>query len=258
MTSPPRFFLAEPFPTAAGPPKLADGEALHALRVLRVRPGDDCVGLDGRGRSWSLRVVAASKRELGLEVLGPPAEEPEPGLPGAPLPWIDVAVAFPRRPRAEEMLRRLTQLGAASITPLVTRRGGPQGTPDPGDPRWSRILQDACKQSRRAWLPELGEPRSTLELALARPGTALCVLDPDVGMSLDTWARSIPVQDGGELGTRERPITLAIGPEGGFEDGERDALLARGATAVRVAPHVLRIETAAEAALAVTAAIWMR
>jgi 16S rRNA (uracil1498-N3)-methyltransferase len=256
--SAPRFFLAAPYdPTADGPPRLAEGEALHALRVLRVRPGDACVGLDGRGRAWPLRVVAVGRRELGLEVSGPPEEEPEPGQPDAPLPWIDVAVAFPRRPRAEEMLRRLTQLGAASITPLVTRQGGPQGAPDADDPRWQRILQDACKQSRRRWLPELGAARSALELALARPAGALALLDPVAGMSLDVWARSLSPA-GAELGTRGRPITLAVGPEGGFDDAERDALLQRGATAVRVAPHVLRIETAAEAALAVVAAIWMR
>jgi 16S rRNA (uracil1498-N3)-methyltransferase len=258
MALPPRFFLAtsdgdEPRPGA--PPKLCEGEALHALRVLRVQPGDACVGLDGRGRAWPMRVVAAGRRELGLELLGPPTAEPEPGEPGAPLPWIEVAVAFPRRPRAEEMLRRLCQLGAAAIAPLATRQGGPQGVPDAADPRWLRILMDACKQSRRVWLPELGAPRSTLELALARPGTAVALLEPAGGMSLDVWARSLVP---GELGTRRRPITLAIGPEGGFDPAERDALLQRGATAVRVAPHVLRIETAAEAALAVVAAIWMR
>ena len=255
MSAPPRFFLAEP--PGKHPPRLLEGEALHALRVLRIRPGDPCIGIDGRGNSWPLRVVAAGRRDLGFEVTGPPEVEPEAGEPGAPLPFIDVAVAFPRRPRAEEMCRRLTQLGAARITPLLARQTGPQGGPEQGEARWARLFQDACKQSRRAWLPELAEACSPLALSLARPGEGLALLEPGHGMSLDTWARSlVPSPEG--LGTRRRPITLAIGPEGGFAEDERTALLGRGATAVRVSPHVLRIETAAEAALAIAAGTWMR
>jgi 16S rRNA (uracil1498-N3)-methyltransferase len=262
MSAPPRFFLAEP--PGSGPPRLDPAEALHALRVLRLAPGDALIGLDGRGSAWPLRVVAATRRDLGLEVTGPAAREPEPGEPGAPLPFLEVAVAFPRRPRAEEMVRRLTQLGVARITPLAARQSGPQGAPEGGDERWLRLLQDACKQCGRAWLPELAAPKSILELALARAGEGLALLDPHQGMSLDTWARSLAPESlgalGGEraLGTRARPIVLAIGPEGGFSAEERATFHTRGATSVRVSPHVLRIETAAEAALAIVAVTWMR
>jgi len=255
MAAPPRFFLAET--PGARPPRLEESETLHALRVLRLAPGDACLGLDGRGRSWPLKVVAATRRELGLEVTGPEEHEPEAGGLGAPLPFIEVAVAFPRRPRAEEMLLRLTQLGAARITPLRARQSGPQSVPDPEDARWQRLLREACKQCRRLWVPELAAPLSPLELALARPGEGLALLDPEQGMGLDTWARSLrPAADG--LGTRLRPIALAVGPEGGFDADERAAFFARGATAVRASPHVLRIETAAEAALAIAASAWMR
>ena len=59
------------------------------------------------------------------------------------------------------------------------------------------------------------------------------------------------------LGSEARPVVLVVGPEGGFTAEERDAFLREGATAARVAPHVLRIETAAEAALAVAGAVLM-
>ena len=255
MAAPPRFFL-EAAPTE-GPPRLAEGEAIHAIKVLRMRPGDACVGLDGRGHAWPMRVIAASRRDLGLEVTGPVESEPEPGCGGAALPWIELAVAWPRRARAEEMLRRLTQLGAARLTPLIARQKGPQNPPDPADPRWDRCIRDACKQSRRTWLPELGIGLSPLELALARPGATMALLDPETGMSLDTWARSLVPREN-ELGTRLRPIVLVVGPEGGFDAEERDALHKRGATNTRVAPHVLRVETAAEAAMAVVGTTWMR
>lgn len=262
--SEPRFFL-ETAPDD-GPPRLVPGEAQHALRVLRMRPGDACTGLDGRGAAWPLRVLAAGKRELGLEVTGDPVREPAPGTPGAPLPWVEVAVSWPRRTRAEEMVSRLVPLGAAALTPLVTRHAGPQEAPDldgvgsagsGAGERWRKRVREACKQSGRLWLPELHAPTTPLQLLLARPGAAVALLDPDRGMSLDTWTRSLgPHQEG--LGTRTHPILLAIGPEGGFHAEELDAFHTRGATSVRLAPHVLRIEVAAEAAMAVVAAALMR
>ncbi len=251
--SPPRFFLESP--PDGGPPRLLESELLHALQVLRMRPGDPCVGLDGRGRAWPLRVAAAGRRELGLEVTGPVETEPEPGAADAPLPWIEVAVAWPRKNRAEEMLGRLVQLGAAAVTPLVARQSGPQPAPDPSEARWGRILREACKQCRRHWLPVLNDPLGPLELLLARPGSAVALLEPSVGMSLDTWARSLKPSPEG-LGTRAHPIVLAVGPEGGFSEEEREGFHLKGATSVRVGPHVLRIETAAEAALAVVGTVW--
>ena len=129
------------------------------------------------------------------------------------------------------------------------------------------MLRESCKQCRRSWLPELGEPVTPLELVLARPGAPVALLDPQRGMGLDTWARSLELgpgvpgvtRDGGDgPGTRTRPVLLAVGPEGGFDPAEREAFHRKGATSVRVAPHVLRIETAAEAAMAVVGAVWLR
>jgi 16S rRNA (uracil1498-N3)-methyltransferase len=204
-----------------------------------------------------MRVVAATRRELGFEITGPARFEPGPGAPEAPLPWVEVAVAWPRRTRAEEMVRRLTQLGAARITPLVARQAGPQKPPEADDPRWMRVLRDSCKQSGRAWLPQLVAPLSPAELALARPQASLAVLDPARGRNMDTWARALLPSERG-LGTPERPIVLIVGPEGGFDDDERQNLGLRGATSVRVAPHILRVETAAEDAMAIAASCWMR
>lgn len=251
----PRFFLEGP--PEDGHVRMVEGESEHALRVLRMRPGQLCEGLDGAGGRWRLRIVAAGRHDLGLEVLGPPAREPEPGAPGAPLPWIELDVSWPRRARAEEMLTRLVQLGAAAIRPLdALQRGAGQCPREPSE-RWWRIARESCKQSGRAWLPLLGARTTPQALVFEHRRAAIALLDPHRGMSLDTWVRSLPC--GGEgLGTRERPIVLAIGPEGGFAPDELDAFLDAGATTVRLTPFVLRVETAAEAALAVTATILAR
>ena len=150
------------------------------------------------------------------------------------------------------MLQRLTQLGAASIRPLACEHGGPQEAGGKRE-RAERVLREACKQSERAWLPELRSPCRPDELAALHPGDALVVLDPGAELSLATWARAW-LADPARRPLWGGAIVLAVGPEGGFSDGEREALLRDGASPVVLAPHVLRIETAAEAAVAVLAA----
>ena len=214
--------------------------------------GDGLVGLDGRGGRHPLRVRALGKRSLELDPSGPVELVPGPGAEGSDLPWFEVAVAWPRRNRVEGMLGRLVQLGAAAIRPLAARQRGPEEVPEAG-PRLERVTREACKQSGRAWLPVIEPTLTPAELARRAP-SALAVLDPGAGLALDTWLRSLlPAPIG--LGTRAYPIVLVIGPEGGLAAEERDVLLEHGASLAWLGPHVLRVETAAEAAMAVAAVV---
>ena len=251
-SSPPAFFL-EPGRSPAEP-RLLEEEARHATQVLRLGAGALLLGLDGRGGRQPLRVRALERRELALEPAGTPTHEPAPGEEGAPLPWFEVAVAWPRRNRVEDMLNRLVQLGAAAIRPLVARQRGPEEVPARAPERLLRVAREACKQAGRAWLPELEPALTPAELAAHHVGAALAVLEPDAALSFDAWLRSLRPGPLG-LGTRTHPIVLVIGPEGGWTEEEREALRARGASATWLGPHVLRVETAAEAAMAIAGVI---
>lgn len=251
----PAFFLEAPADLGppAAPVQLAPGEEEHGTRVLRLRPGDRAFGLDGSGGRWPLVVTESGRRRLRLEPDGPRQSEPLPGEPGAALPWIEVAVAWPRKQRGEDMLGRLVQLGAAAVTPLEARfRSGPLPSEVPD--RWDRIVREHAKQCGRLWLPKLRPPESCGALAGRLEPTAAALLDPGAPLGFDTWVRSLPLGPS-LLGTRARPLVLVIGPEGGFDAEERAALLTAGAGPARLGPHVLRVETAAEAALAVAAAM---
>jgi 16S rRNA (uracil1498-N3)-methyltransferase len=245
----------------AGPPddgraKLAPGEAEHALRVRRLGAGDSLLAIDGEGSRWRLRITAVRGRKLDLETEGPPEHFPAPGEAGAPLPWVEIAVAWPQRSRAEAMIGPLVQLGTAAITPLRARFGGANAAPEDPPERWHRIAAEACKQCGRAWMPRWGPRLTPEEFAQSRAGMVMAVLDPSGGISLDTWLRSLVPSLMG-VGTRGRPIVLVIGPEGGLAPDESAALLAADATFVRTAPHILRVETAATAAMALAGAILM-
>jgi 16S rRNA (uracil1498-N3)-methyltransferase len=235
-------------------PELAEEELDHALRVLRLGPGDALVGLDGRGGRWPLRVVRVEGRRLELEPAGQPTVEPAPGEKGAPLPWIEIALPLPRG-RGEEVVDRLTQLGVAALTPLETERAheasrrGSQARAE----RLERVARQACKQSGRAWVPVLSSPCALKDLPVERANATLVVASPRGRRTLLEWA----LGRCGERWNAQRPLVVAIGPEGGLTQAEEEALTAAGAHAVGLGPHLLRIETAAEAAAAVLVqALW--
>ncbi|MFN0243870.1 MAG: RsmE family RNA methyltransferase [Planctomycetota bacterium] len=239
-----RFFL-ERTPDE-GEPALAAADERHALRVLRLGPGDPLSGLDGAGAEWPLRVVAAGPRELALVVSGAPRRDPAPGEPGSALPWIQLAFPPPRAGRAEELVDHAVQLGAAALAPLVTERS--HVASGERSERWERVARESCKQSGRLWLPVIGPRVSVTEFA--PPSARVLVFDPRAPRSLSEWlAEHAP--GGATAFDRARPLVLVVGPEGGWTEGELDTLAARGAQRLCLSPHILRIETAAEAALAI-------
>lgn len=232
--------------------RLLESDAEHARVVLRVKPGDRCIGLDGAGRSWPMIVGVADRGGVVCEVAGPESRAAAPGELGASLPFLEVAVAMPRGAHAEGMIDALTQLGVARITPLVVERTNPEARSDaPGRrARWERIAREACKQSGRLWNVQMGPSLSLEDLAARGPAIWICAArdgkSGDLGGLEEGWASA------------DRPLVIVVGPEGGFTSSEEAWLGSRGALGLRLGPHVLRTETAAVAALSVLVARWAR
>lgn len=222
--------LLVPAPLLAGDLLLAGDEAHHARTVLRLETGDEVRLADGAGRSATATITGVTKRDLRLSVSEPCVES------DGPARLLTVAMAPPKGDRLSDLVRGLTELGVGTITPLATERG--ERMPSSLE-RLQRIAGEALKQCRRAHLPLL-TPGTTIP-ALVQSGARLTVLD----RSGRAAAPGAPV-----------PITLVIGPEGGFTPAELSALVAGGAALVRLAGPILRIETAALAAAAVWSAAW--
>jgi len=232
-----RFFLADPESAA---PRLLPEEQRHAASVLRLAAGDRLLGLDGVGGLHPLIVRGLGRAGLELERDGEVLREPAPGEPGAALPWIEVAAAIPKAARAEEMLDRLTQLGVAAFRPLVCERtqGFARELSAGRMQRLQRACMQACKQARRSWLPQILSLARPAELRELLAGKSAALLSPGAEHTLLEWGAKRP----------RGPWALIAGPEGGFEPGEVAGL--DFAQPVALGPHVLRIETAVEAASA--------
>lgn len=240
----PRFFTNDLSPAEIA---LAPGEAHHAMRVLRLAPGAEVELLDGRGGSARGLIAAGGRREVVVTV-----GERMPAAP-RPRPAFHLAFAVPKGKRLDWLLEKATELGAASLRPVVFERSvaGPQAGPLPQAKRarWLERCIAAAKQCGLNWLPAVEEPVDLPTfLAAARGKGTFAVLG-----SGDPSAR--PLAEALMLRPPGWDICLLVGPEGGLTGDERAAALAAGLLPARLGRYTLRIETAAIALLAAVTAI---
>lgn len=231
-----RFFLETP--PAGSQATLRGDEARHLARVMRAAVGDQVELFDGAGHAWNAAVRQIGRAEVELELLGDgTSDEDHQNGSGT----LTIAAALPKGDRQKWMVEKLTELGCRRLIPLVTTRGVAEATPS-AIARLTRASLEACKQCRRNRLLAITEP-TTLAAVLAEPPAGTLRLLAD--------ASGQPA--GSLLASRADDCLVLIGPEGGFTEDERAAALAAGFQAVCLAPHILRVETAAVALAAVAA-----
>lgn len=220
-------------------PRVAlDGEESHYLaRVLRLRQNDPLEVIDGAGGLWTARFEPPD--HLRLEPSPPSAQQ----RAGPPRP-LTLALAVPKRD-AELAWRMAVELGATQLQPLVAQRSVVRQAMPLA--RWRAIVKEATEQCERLWLPELAEPvASTAWLAAPQAGVALlaCARQQADAATLPASSLAAHAADEGV------PLTLAIGPEGGWSPEEEALAVAAGWQRLDLGPAILRTATAAVAAVA--------
>jgi len=207
-------------------------EARHATGSKRRQSGDHITCFDGCGVHAEAFIVDIAKN--GRDVT---AEIHRRHRAPAPQPSLHLLSALPKGDRLSTMLNMATQVGMTAFTPLRCERSvaTPSGS---WRTRAKRIMIEACKQSRRAHLPNIHDPVAPHEIDLA----------DDVQLLADASGRPLHGVCHGAV-SQESSIGVIIGPEGGFTDDEREMMQARGAVVVNLGANVLRIETAAIAML---------
>lgn len=208
-----------------------DGPAGHHLaRVLRVRPGETGVAVvDGRELHLEVTEVMG-----GTVIAGVVGEQPARGEPS-----IDITLLQSLLPNADfdAVIEAGTAVGINRFIPVRATRS--VAHPPPARlQRWQTIARSAAEQSHRGRVPPVGDAM-TLEDALADVDGQLLVLDPAAPGSLRSAA------DG-----RSR-YTVAVGPEGGWTDGELAIMHERGGISVSLGPRILRARLAAVVAAAI-------
>ena len=231
--SAPRLFVTQEL--ALGVPVAVDGPQAHYLtRVMRVGPGDAVILCDNITGEWATRVVEAGKRTCLLE----PVEMLR-AREGVPDFWLCPALL--KKDRFDMVLEKATELGAARIQPVITRRCvADKLNPD----RARTIVTEAAEQCARTALPDLAEPVKLAALLADWPAERALFFADETGGE--------PARE--SFAAHQGPAGLLIGPEGGFDDAERAAVLAlEQSRPISLGPRILRGETAAIAA----ASLWM-
>jgi 16S rRNA (uracil1498-N3)-methyltransferase len=226
---------------------LTPPERHYLERVLRFRPGDRLAVVDGVGHLWTARLAEGGELRLEQTPSAPLCTQ------GSPQPQLELAMAVPKR-EAELVWRMASELGADRLQPLIGQRGV-AGVSPPLE-RWRSVVREAIEQCERLWQPLVLEPAAAAAWLGQGPGGGAASA---VGLLATTRREGLPPLMEGLLeavrlaragGGEPTPISLAIGPEGGWnEDEERLAELA-GWIPVSLGSPILRTSTAAVAATA--------
>jgi 16S rRNA (uracil1498-N3)-methyltransferase len=233
-------FLAEPAALAGEVIHLDGPEGRHAAAVRRLRPGERIDLTDGHGQ-----VVCGTVTAVGPDWVDVRAES-RVAVP-APTPWLVVVQALVKADAGERAVASMVEVGVDEIVPWpaarsVVRWEGVRG--EKSLQRWRATAREAAKQSRRAWLPVVGDPCTPGTLTTRVRNAALAVVLHE-SATAPLAAQRLPTA--GDL-------LLIVGPEGGIAPEEIDQLAAAGAQVCRLGPTVLRTSTAATAAAAVVLA----
>lgn len=228
----PRFYC--PGPLAAGESlQLPAGAARH-VQVLRLQPGAAVALFNGEGGEYEAVVEHMGRSEVRVQVGSHHAIERE--APGE----VHLAVGMPANERMDWLVEKATELGAASIQPLLAERSVLRLSGERAEKKrahWQGIAVAACEQCGRNRVPVVHEVMEMARwLATPQPQAVKLVL------SLSPEARP--------LGEASAPALVLSGPEGGLSAREEEAALAQGFQPATLGTRVLRAETAPLAVLA--------
>ena len=219
--------------------RLAGQEARHAVRVLRLQPGNPAVILDGEGTEFNCEVESTSRDSLSLRVrqrrLAPP-------LPCS----LTLMVGIPKGKIIESIIQKSVELGARSVVPLLTDRVVTRLDEESSRHKreqWRQTAIEAIKQCGALRLPEIEMPASVPNYLARKEAFELQLVGSlqkerqhprDVFREFET-----------ANGRPPRSASVWIGPEGDFTPAELKMIEDSGARPISLGSLILRVETAA-------------
>ena len=183
--------------------ELSAGETHHAIDVLRLADGAEVEVFDGAGGSADGILHLHGRKQAKVHILQQYRRAME-----RPEPVVELAFAVPKGKRLDWLLEKATELGAASLSPVLFHRSVATTAPSG---RWLKTCIAATKQCRSNFLPEIAPARALSDF-LAEVEADIRILGNASGeMSIPTAIK--------EWSSGKR-IVILIGPEGGLTDDE--------------------------------------
>jgi 16S rRNA (uracil1498-N3)-methyltransferase len=229
-----RFFLPQSY-FSSGQVNLPEPVQHQLKSVLRMETGEQVIALDPQGMEYRVELVPGPEGNFTGKILSRAMNRAEAHT------RVTLCLPLTQREKFEWVLQKGTEAGVAAFQPLVTQRALVQDGSllEKKRARWEAIIKEAAEQCGRGCLPELKE---TLSLK-----AALQSLPETHDRSLAAWVdeRQIGLEDALAGFAPGGTLALFIGPEGGFDPAEIDAMREVGVQPFSLGARVLRMETAA-------------
>jgi 16S rRNA (uracil1498-N3)-methyltransferase len=232
-------FVMDPF-TDGKILTLSEDEAHHALVVMRLRPGDQFIAIDGKGSEYLCNLTEIVEGKAVGEIVRSMRFSNEPSVN------LTLVMGLPRPAKMDLIVQKATELGTHRIIPFISEYSAFQL--DPSElkgkvDRWTRIAAEATKQSLRSVIPKIANPVkfSDLDAVISQVDVAVLFTpqgDPQVLGELFKSKISPP-----------KEVVAIIGCESGLSREEEEKLLLLGARPCRLGSRRLRTETAAIVAI---------
>lgn len=236
----PRFFTQDI--TEAGG-CITGEDAKHIAKVLRMKVGDELTVCDTKGRDYDCMIEEIGAGEVRLKVLSVAPSQSEPDV------RVHLYQAMPKADKMETIIQKAVELGAASITPVMTRRCVSRPDAKSMDKklvRYNRIALEAAKQCGRGVVPPvlpLLELLQALE-QMQRTGCPILFYENATAPAKQVIAKA---RESG----KEPEIAVLIGAEGGFDEDEVALAMEHSCHILSLGKRILRCETAPLAALTI-------
>ena len=225
---------------------LTGDQARQIYNVLRLRQGDKINVLNNEGWEFEVELLTTKPDQVTGRLVNRWLVESEPTV------RVTLFQSRLKQDKFEWVLQKGTELGIASFVPMITERSIVRQKTLKQNKllRWQRILCEASEQSGRGQIPTLSQPIEYVTALEAAQTSHLAMipweyeLDKTIAatLALNSQHKSLHILN----------VALLIGPEGGFTESEiQDAQLAN-IIPVTLGPRILRAETAAIVAAALT------
>ncbi len=234
----PRLYVDAPL-SGGGEVLFDRDQANYLLNVLRLKVGDRVLLFNGRDGEWQASLTSAAKRAAAATVGTRLRAQP-------PMPDLHFLFAPLKHARLDYLIQKAVEMGVSLLQPVITRHT--QVARVNLDRMRANVIE-AAQQCGVITIPDVAEPMPFSRIS--EKADRLLIFCDEGAVVADPVAALKAVRNG-----LAQPLSVLIGPEGGFAEEER-LILSKLTNVVRIAlgPRILRADTAAVAALTLVQAV---
>ena len=212
--------------------QLSESQSKQLLKVFRMKKGDQIIIFNGDGSEWISNIIEIKNFLVSVNPISKKIYKNR-------FRKFNLAIGVCKNNRFEFCIEKCTELGVSTIIPLLSDRvqnASKNFISKNKIFRWSKISFEASEQSNRLTVPLITEPLSLERVIKLNKGNINFVLDSD-GENIEFYKNV--------LFENQKPITVFVGPPGGFTERELNEFSKEKIKKVSLGQMVLRTETAA-------------